>query len=540
MDVNTCYETTNFYHTIAFYSHLVPIAVALFLSGYTLFKTRFSKLSVIFFGFTFGFSLWLLGSLVAWTNSNYYLVYFFWSWLDYVNIIFFALGAYFFALLVRSDTTHVEKIVILAVSAPAFWLTFIGYSVTDFFQPWCEATENPSITLYKLFAEVIFVVMILISFFIGWRKSNRNKRIQISTIALAILFFFSVFSGTEYVASVTDDYEINLYGLFVLPVFLVVMAFAITNLKVFNIRHLGTQIMVYILLIMVGSQFLFLESSTDAALNILTLGIAIILGLILLQNAKRELEGRVQIEKLAGELSAANDKLRQLDRQKTEFLSIASHQLRAPLTAIKGYSSLILEGSFGAVSDKVRGAVDVVFQSSQKLVTVIEDFLNITRIELGKMKYEMAEMDLRQMTEMVIREQAHQVETRGLKLSFQAEPDGDYKITADSGKISQVVANLIDNAVKYNNKQGEIKVSLARTSEGKVRLTVQDTGVGLTPDAAAHLFEKFTRAADAGKVNVVGTGLGLYVARQIVEAHGGRIWAESAGPGQGSAFVVEL
>lgn len=238
------------------------------------------------------------------------------------------------------------------------------------------------------------------------------------------------------------------------------------------------------------------------------------------------------------QIKLANEKLRELDKAKTEFVSIASHQLRAPLTAIKGYTSMILEGSFGEVGEKARGALSVIFQSSQKLVSVIEDFLNITRIELGKMKYEMTNFDLQQLIELVAKELKLMIESKGLKLVLDWDRTQNYQINADYGKISQVVNNLIDNAAKYS-KQGEIKIVLTK-ADGKVRLAIKDQGTGLTPETMNKLFNKFVRADGAGQANVAGTGLGLYVAKQIVEAHGGRIWAESEGEGKGSTFSFEL
>ncbi|MFH1170719.1 MAG: GAF domain-containing sensor histidine kinase [Candidatus Vogelbacteria bacterium] len=245
-----------------------------------------------------------------------------------------------------------------------------------------------------------------------------------------------------------------------------------------------------------------------------------------------------QLKSANNKLWVANDKLQELDRMKTEFVSLATHQLRSPLTAIKGYSSMILENSFGPIEDKARGAVDVIFQSSQKLVKVIEDFLNITRIELGTMKYEQSEFDFKELVENVSRELKVTVEKKGLQFSFEIEPTGNYKLVGDSGKLAQVVGNLIDNAIKYTPK-GWIKVSLNQV-DGKIRLTVTDSGVGMPAEVIPKLFQKFTRADDAGQVNITGTGLGLYVAKQIVDGHHGKIWAESDGVGQGSRFVVEL
>ncbi|MBI2099998.1 MAG: HAMP domain-containing histidine kinase [Candidatus Vogelbacteria bacterium] len=253
---------------------------------------------------------------------------------------------------------------------------------------------------------------------------------------------------------------------------------------------------------------------------------------------RKEVAQREHIENLASELERANEKLKELDKVKTEFVSIATHQLRAPLTAIKGYASMILEGSFGAINGKAKEAVDIVFQSSQKLVSVIEDFLNITRIELGKMKYELTDFDLKQLVESALKENAPSIARKGLTFKFNTDGHSDYKINADYGKLAQVVNNLIDNALKYT-EAGSLTVTLSKVG-GKTRLAIADTGVGIPPETMEKLFQKFTRAADASKSNLAGTGLGLYVAKQIIEAHHGRLWAESDGVGQGSTFIVEL
>lgn len=237
------------------------------------------------------------------------------------------------------------------------------------------------------------------------------------------------------------------------------------------------------------------------------------------------------------QIRAANEKLRELDRQKTEFVSIASHQLRSPLTAIKGYSSMILENSYGELSEKLRQPVQNIFDASQRLVTIIEDFLNVTRIELGKMKYDFVALNWRDLAEKVVSELRPTIEKKGLAIDFSAG-EGNYMVNADMGKLSQIISNIIDNAVKYT-PAGAIHVSMEQSGP-TVRLIIRDTGVGIPAETLPKLFEKFVRADDAGKVNYSGTGLGLYVAKQMVEAHKGKIWAESAGSGKGSSFFVEL
>ncbi|MBI2482323.1 MAG: hypothetical protein HYV76_02065 [Candidatus Vogelbacteria bacterium] len=237
------------------------------------------------------------------------------------------------------------------------------------------------------------------------------------------------------------------------------------------------------------------------------------------------------------QIQIANTKLKELDRQKTEFVSIAAHQLRSPLTAIKGYSSMVLEGSFGEINDKAREAIDRVFQSSQRLVNVIEDFLNVTRIELGTMKYELTDFNIADVARRVLEELKPNIEKQGLSAIFKAD-NGDHIVHGDVGKVSQVIGNVIDNAIKYTS-QGSIELTLTSTPE-LVTLAIKDTGDGIAKESLPKLFQKFIRADDAGKLNIKGTGLGLYVARQIIEGHHGRIWAESEGKGHGSTFLIEL
>jgi signal transduction histidine kinase len=224
---------------------------------------------------------------------------------------------------------------------------------------------------------------------------------------------------------------------------------------------------------------------------------------------------------------------------KSEFLSLATHQIRGPLTAIKGYASLLIEGSYGKLPHAVTEAVEKIFHSSDSLALLVEDFLNISRIEQGRMKYDFVDTDMEALVREVAGELAPNVSRAKLQFGVSTDGRGPYRAKVDIGKIRQVIANLLDNAIKYT-PSGSISIGLEKTSEGKIRIEVSDTGVGIDQVTLPTLFNKFTRAKDASKTNVSGTGLGLYVAKEMVKAHGGRIWAESAGKGHGSIFFVEL
>ena len=154
------------------------------------------------------------------------------------------------------------------------------------------------------------------------------------------------------------------------------------------------------------------------------------------------------------------------------------------------------------------------------------------------MKYEFTDFDANKLVQEVVSELRPNVESKGLAFTYTAEEGKSYASNADVGKIKQVIGNVIDNAIKYT-PQGSITVHVDR-KEDRINITVSDTGVGIDPEEATKLFSMFSRAKDASKANVSGTGLGLYVAKQMLEAQKGRIWVESEGKGKGSVFHIEL
>ncbi len=539
MDINTCFETTQAYHLIAYYSHLIPVALALFLSVYALVKTNFSKLAVAFFVFTVGFSLWLIGDLVVWVSPNYDVVYFFWSWLDLTNIIFFVLGGYFFGTLAHGNVMLWKKYVFVLLCLPAFLITVSGNSVFGFDHAVCEAFNNPLLTNYKLFAEFTVVVLMMYSLVKGWRGADTIKKYQLAFIFPSLLAFFGMFSSTEYIASTTGFYEINLYGIFALPLFLIVIMFAVSNLGVFNLKLLGTQVLSYGLIIMSGSQLLFIQDSTQTILSIITVGMSVIFALLLLQNAEREAQARKRITELAEHLENANERLRALDEQKTEFVSIASHQLRSPLSAIIGYTSLMLEGTYGAFTEKFKEPLKRVFESARTMAIEIDDFLNVTRIEQGHMRYQFEQLDLAVLVKKASLNFVPVAKKHGLNFSVHV-PKNPVYVVADRGKLEQVITNLFDNAIKYTPK-GSVEVEVVRDKEGKQAFCiVRDSGIGVAKSEQEKLFKKFVRASNANASSVHGTGLGLYIAREIARAHHGDVTLSSEGMGHGSAFTISL
>ena len=237
-------------------------------------------------------------------------------------------------------------------------------------------------------------------------------------------------------------------------------------------------------------------------------------------------------------LREANIKLEQLDKAKSEFISIASHQLRTPLSIIKGYISMLLEGSWGETNPEEKKHLEMVYQSNERLIKLIEDLLILSRIEAGRLEFDWQMISLEGLAESVVEELKPLADKKGLYLRYEKPAKPLPKVKADPLKIRQVIMNLIDNAIHYTEKGGAV-VRL-KSEKDKVIFSIQDTGIGISQKEKATLFEKFSRGKDVSKLHTEGTGLGLYLAAKLVGAHSGRIWVESEGEGKGSMFCFEL
>lgn len=237
------------------------------------------------------------------------------------------------------------------------------------------------------------------------------------------------------------------------------------------------------------------------------------------------------------ELEEANRKLIELDRLRTHFLAIASHDLKAPLAAVQSYLQVILGGFVGEVSQRQREMLERSSIRIRELLSLINDLLDATRIEAGQIVQEMQLIELRPVMEDAWENVHSQAKEKGLKLDLDPA-EGLPPIEASARRLKQVLTNLLINAVQFTPSGGEVRLSI-EDLEDHLEVTVRDTGVGIPPEDLPRIFEEFYRGKG---VEMKGAGLGLAIAKKIVEAHGGRIWAESPDPktGKGSVFTFTL
>lgn len=237
-------------------------------------------------------------------------------------------------------------------------------------------------------------------------------------------------------------------------------------------------------------------------------------------------------------LEESNKHLQQLDQAKSEFVSITSHQLRTPMTGIKGYLSMVLEGDFGKISADQRKVLSGLLDESERMIRLINLFLDVTKIESGKLELNPRPLQMEEVVDRVMGVVKKFAEEKKLTLTYKHPKKPLPVIEADKDKLGDIVMNLIDNAIKYTDK-GSVKVSTV-VEDDHILFSVKDTGRGIESEEAKKLFTKFVRGFGIAQVNPDGSGLGLYVARRLTEAHGGKIWVESKGLGHGSSFHVQI
>lgn len=387
------------------------------------------------------------------------------------------------------------------------------------------------------FLSIIFLFMLatLIPLFRAKTIDKDKNRIRIFITGVLIFYIANAIFNIvlPFFFGITYLYFLGDYSLIFIIGF---TSYSILRYQLLNIKVISTELLTFSLWAFIFFR-IFLANNTEERLFTTGLLVAtIILGVFLIRGVLKEVSQRQQ-------LAIANKKLERLNLEKSEFLSIASHQLKSPITVIKGYSSMLIEGSYGKFTDKAKEVLNSIFNSAENLVIIIDDFLNVSRIEQGRMKYDFGPVDVKKLVNNITEELSQVAQRTKTELTVTIDkPEENYTIVADYGKIRQVVINLLDNAIKYTS-EGFVKVKLSKIEKAeKIHIEIKDNGIGMSRQTISKLFQRFSRAKDIGTQaqSKGGSGLGLYIAREMVLAHGGRIFAESSGEGKGSTFILEL
>jgi signal transduction histidine kinase len=267
------------------------------------------------------------------------------------------------------------------------------------------------------------------------------------------------------------------------------------------------------------------------------IAVALFTAVSMVVRAVRSAKASRRLQELTMQVETANIKLTQLDKLKSEFLSFASHQIKAPMTVIKGYATLIIDGSFGPVSKEVGDVAVKIKDSADRMIGLVNTFLDLRKLDEGRMAYQFEETDLGALVASLVDEMQELARKKKLSLTLRPLPK-QWRVRVDIQHFRQILQNLVDNAIKYTDK-GSVAVAVGDGPNRTVEISVTDTGRGISPQLLPKLFEQFSRDQSVAK-EIAGTGLGLYIAKQMVEAHKGTITVTSAGTDKGTTFLVRI
>ncbi len=391
---------------------------------------------------------------------------------------------------------------------------------------------NPG-PLYIAFP-VFFLAIVAVSIFL-LMKAYANSADKIFKAQIRNTFIAGIigFGGglTDFFPQVINIYP---FGNYFVILYVVFMSYGVLKYKLLSAKVISAQLFAGAMSLV----FLFnlLQSGgsfQDWMIKFLMLILVIIFSVLLVQSVYREVSQRERIEKLARELEAAN-------KGQREFLHFLSHEVKGQFTVTSAlFDSILSDSDYGPVSEKLRSLVETGLARNRKAVVDIEDILVSADLKNGAVKYDMQAVDFKEAITELVKEVKPEADDKGITLQVSVDENQDYTVSADKRHlIGHAIRNLVENAVIYTQK-GEVMITLSRRGD-KISLAVADSGVGLTPDDKARLFTEGGRGAESGKVNAHSTGHGLYIAKQIIEAHKGRVWAESEGRGKGSIFFAEL
>jgi signal transduction histidine kinase len=334
-------------------------------------------------------------------------------------------------------------------------------------------------------------------------------------------------------------FPVILFGIYGLTVLLAATAYAVIQHRFLNVQVIASELFAAILIAVLAADIALSRSFGEFVFRVSTFVASAIFGVLLVRSVIVAVEGKEENLALVDELTRANRELRDVSDAKSTLVLIATHQLRGPVAAIRGYVSMLAEGDFGVLPRGVQTVIEQIFRISERFVTLTDVFLDVSRLEAGQLRLERSEARIEDLVNSAIAEFQPELRVKKdirIRTEFPEPPAPALFI--DRGKIYNVIFNLLDNAIKYTER-GTVLIRAA-VEDGWLTVSVKDTGIGIAKNEAPALFEKFVRGDGGLLLHPNGAGLGLYVIKMFVEAHGGSVWVASDGLGAGSEFGFRL
>ncbi len=517
--------------TLFFYSHLPAIIVALLAGFIVFFKSGKSKAGSTLLIVTILFSLWTFFDLILWATNRPDVVMFFWSLQILLEPLVYLLCFYLLYLFIKNhDLSFKWKVFGTLLYSPIVLLLPLKFNLLGVDLAYCTAIEG-IVAQYFTYALEGFLILSIVGLVIyHYRKIDVSRRIEIIIFCLGIVLFLIAFSSGNIIGSFTENWALAQAGLIGMPIFVGFLGYMVVRFKTFNIKLIATQVLMSTIWLLVLGVLLVRSIENVRVVTALTLILVTVAGDLLIKSVIKEVKQREELARL-------NTELQESIQQRESLVHLIDHKVKGSFTRSKYVYAGMLDGTFGPVSDEVKKRAQEGLDSNDAGIKTIDLVLNVANLQKGGFKYDMKTLDFKEIVNESIADKRPAIDAKGLKFEAKIQ-EGNYVVRGDTFWLKEVVNNFIDNAGKYT-KAGSVTAGLER-KENKLLFWVKDSGVGLTDDDKKILFTEGGRGKNSVKVNVDSTGYGLYSVKLIVEAHGGRVWAESAGPGTGSTFFVEL
>lgn len=541
-------------------SYIISIVVNLGLGFWVFTQDRKNKINKYFLLFIASVVLWLISLFVFYNfhTPDWILLIGRFNFTTVIVLQFFALE---FVLVFPLENFVIKKWIqyLIIIENTALFLTTL-------FTPLVDQNEVASglsrVTSYGPLYYLYILHFIIFATLIIWiliKKSSLSSEEDKMRIYYVIIGFlvFAIFGFLTNILIPLFGYQgaANLGPLCTLFL-LFALSYAIIKHHLFNVKIIVAELLVFTLWITLLINTSLSIGSRDFPLNTIILISVVAIGIFLIKGVIKEVEQKEEIEKIEKELEKAyavekkaNEELAALDKVKNQFLMQTQHDLRTPLSTIKGYCELLLSGTFGKQSKKTMDVAKRIYIVAEDKIRDVNNFLDVTQFQLGKKVVTLNPgVELDAILDEVFSQLEPGAKGKGIFLKLEKSEE-KLVVSADREKLKSAIFNVVDNCIKYTPNGGvtisvkyqKSNIENGSTAKDKILIMVQDTGIGIPKEKIATLFDTaFERGEKAKKTFATGRGIGLYLSSQIIKAHDGKIWAESEGEGKGSTFFIEL
>lgn len=540
-------------------STLITALVSLFLGIFVYLNGGRNKLSFSWLLTSLFIGLWSIGlfGVVFSTNASSA-----WFWQYVLDIGGICVPVIFFNFLLYL-TKKEKKLALLQIFSLVAGTALIVLNFTDLFKTgvspkfginfWIDPGK-----LYFLFP-LFFIVLVFISAFILIKEyriaTDDNFKRQLLYVLIAQIFGFG--GGlTDFFPQLFNIYP---FGSYFIILYVIFISYAALKHHLFDTKVIATELFTFALWVFLSIKIFFSTGSQDLIINIGIFLSVLLFGILLIRGVLKEVKQREKMERMAEEVKRAyelekkakedidraygvekkaNEELKSLDKAKNQFLAQAQHDLRTPLSIIRGYCDLLIGGTFGKTSKKTSEIIKKIETVTEGKIKDINNFLDVSQFQLGKKIVTLTPgVELNAIFDEISDVLLPTAKSKGIFLKIEKSKD-NILVEADREKLKAALFNVIDNSIKYTNDGG---VAVKISNDKNVTVEVKDTGIGIPEDKIKTLFDRpFERGERAKKTFTSGMGVGLYLSNQIIKAHNGKIWAESEGEGKGSIFFIEL